>query len=610
MLTHDLHTQGNSTRSRMLKEALKYTKRGIPVFPCKPDKSPYTDHGFKDATTDPRKIHMWWNRWPGALIGIPTGEQSGIISLDLDVYKPGAMTVEDIETELGPISETTTVRTGRDGLQLLYRNPFGERLKGIPEDQLGKGVCVKASGGYIIVPPSHTAGRYEWLNRLPLAEVPEWLLEKIRGRSTEAPRPSRPRDRVEIPDGEPIPEGSRNSKLFFEALSLKDQGKTREEVLDELLEINEARCSPPLDASEVEKIAKQAIRYPIRSGSPSPELVEAVRQMILAWWKHNWRGLGGQSDRDLVRGLLELGSRYGRLNADGSVDIDAAVRTLSLITSISYVTISRGCTKRLEEAGWITKIPSDDPRKGATWRIRVPSRVVNTSSKKTLDAGLLTTRDALPEETPTWRHRGLVGKGAGGVEALLEVYGPMSRDEVAEALGWTNVREVERRYLRKLEDRGLAEKWDDGRYALVEDHAETVEEVKAMPYAVLLRRERWEWDPNTQTRVYTPAEYGREASEDQRTEADREKHEKNREDWRAALILRERVRDDAGDVAFEELPPTTTEMLAATTTEMLAANRVGRYLLQRGWKRFDKRLWVNPETAEIISVDRAMEEVA
>ena len=33
--------------------ALKIAAKGKPVFPCKPDKAPYTARGFKDATTDP-----------------------------------------------------------------------------------------------------------------------------------------------------------------------------------------------------------------------------------------------------------------------------------------------------------------------------------------------------------------------------------------------------------------------------------------------------------------------------------------------------------------------------------------------------------------------------
>ena len=35
--------------------------RGWPVFPCKPaNKQPLTEHGVKDASTDPDVIRAWW----------------------------------------------------------------------------------------------------------------------------------------------------------------------------------------------------------------------------------------------------------------------------------------------------------------------------------------------------------------------------------------------------------------------------------------------------------------------------------------------------------------------------------------------------------------------
>jgi hypothetical protein len=36
--------------------ALEYARRDWPVFPCRRDKRPYTDNGFKDATTDETEI--------------------------------------------------------------------------------------------------------------------------------------------------------------------------------------------------------------------------------------------------------------------------------------------------------------------------------------------------------------------------------------------------------------------------------------------------------------------------------------------------------------------------------------------------------------------------
>ena len=81
--------------------ALKYAALGLHVHPlhtivvghcscgagfdCKhPGKHPRTPNGVKDATIDRKTIKAWWNRWPGANIGIATGWVSDIFVLDVD----------------------------------------------------------------------------------------------------------------------------------------------------------------------------------------------------------------------------------------------------------------------------------------------------------------------------------------------------------------------------------------------------------------------------------------------------------------------------------------------------------------------------------------------
>src|ERR1700730_16409379 len=66
-----------------LKQALTLIDQGLPCFPCRADKRPATPHGFKDATCD-RNVVDLWRRYPGQLVGIPTGEISGLAVLDID----------------------------------------------------------------------------------------------------------------------------------------------------------------------------------------------------------------------------------------------------------------------------------------------------------------------------------------------------------------------------------------------------------------------------------------------------------------------------------------------------------------------------------------------
>jgi prophage regulatory protein len=48
--------------SAVLVAALEYAGWGLPVFPCGDNKAPLTEHGFKDATTDPKQIREWWGK--------------------------------------------------------------------------------------------------------------------------------------------------------------------------------------------------------------------------------------------------------------------------------------------------------------------------------------------------------------------------------------------------------------------------------------------------------------------------------------------------------------------------------------------------------------------
>ena len=85
--------------------ALEYAEAGIPVFPCKdgstarkdgkPDRGPITPNGFKDATTNPKRIKVWWRKGIdpelldhrlGVLAGVAIGDLLGeVVSLAEDL---------------------------------------------------------------------------------------------------------------------------------------------------------------------------------------------------------------------------------------------------------------------------------------------------------------------------------------------------------------------------------------------------------------------------------------------------------------------------------------------------------------------------------------------
>lgn len=153
---------------------------------CKqPGKHPRTEHGFKDATQDAEQIQRWWGRWSDAPIGVATGEASGFVVVDVDLGKGGPERLAELEAQHGALPPTPTSRTGGGGSHLLFALP-GAPL-GDSTSRIAKGVDVRATGGYIVAPPSsHVSGAsYAWRTgaepwALALAPMPLWLFERAR----------------------------------------------------------------------------------------------------------------------------------------------------------------------------------------------------------------------------------------------------------------------------------------------------------------------------------------------------------------------------------------------------------------------------------------------
>jgi hypothetical protein len=138
----------------------------FPVFPCNADKRPITAHGFKDATRDPEEVEKLFRK-PGArLIGVPTGEPSGLVVIDADV-KNGAQGQDWLDANRTALSLTRRHRTRSGGTHVIYR---GANI-GCSASKVHPGVDVRADGGYVIWPPSegYTIEADEEIEPLPAA---------------------------------------------------------------------------------------------------------------------------------------------------------------------------------------------------------------------------------------------------------------------------------------------------------------------------------------------------------------------------------------------------------------------------------------------------------
>jgi hypothetical protein len=163
-----------------LAAALDYAARGLPAFPVRQNKAPYTARGFKDATCDEATIREWWRKWPDAGIGIPTGFASGWLVLDSDPRHGGDVSLCELIEEYGDLPETLEAETGGGGHHIIFEYPELAAL-GNSRGQLPEGLDVRGEGGYIVVAPSllATGRRYRWRNDFRPAPAPEWFIKLL-----------------------------------------------------------------------------------------------------------------------------------------------------------------------------------------------------------------------------------------------------------------------------------------------------------------------------------------------------------------------------------------------------------------------------------------------
>jgi len=295
-LAADKHEPDSS--QDLLDAALAYTRRGWLVFPLQtmtngqcscgalecdragkhPDGNLAPD-GLNNATTDEVTIRQWWTTRPRANIGIVTGSGSGFLALDIDPGKNGDEGLRDLERIYGPLPETVESLTGGGGRHLLFTYPNNGGVIRNSVSLLGPGLDIRATGGYVVVPPSlHASGRvYAWEvthhpDDVPLAPLPVWLRDRLLALATRPPATAS----TELK----IAEGHRNDMLMRIAGSLRHWGASQGTIAATLLNENSERCVPPLSDAEVRKIAESVVRYaPAEISSLNGEVTQATQQL-------------------------------------------------------------------------------------------------------------------------------------------------------------------------------------------------------------------------------------------------------------------------------------------------------------------------------------------
>lgn len=462
-------------RTRIHQAALAYAKKGTPVFPCKPGgKKPLINDWPNKATTDPRKVNTWWDRWPEANIGIPTGRRSGLLVLDED--RAGAL------SELpGELPATTTARTGSGGRHVLLAYPPCQEIRN-SAGMLAPGLDVRGEGGYIIAAPSRTESPYEWIERRSLADTPEWLLELLREPKQSPEKVSKNQTPAQSLDttGGKIPDGRRNVTLTSIAGRLHDGTRTLDQLTGELLEVNAARCTPPLPDNEVLRIGASIHRRPPANQSKDvePEVLEELDRIEAAHlWGRKWKGNGEKTPRSLFAVLIKEARRHGEKRKDG-VFISMSVRDAALAVEVNKDTIARkgGATDKLRKEKLIRTVKGSGTKSGGFVLLTPRAKPVHSPTEADFSSSVRTLR--APLDAPRLRYSKPVYESVDGVscrvdtirrlgktaEAIVDILererGWMSVPDLGAALGLKRHRDLRRRTLHRLTLAAVVE-WSD-----------------------------------------------------------------------------------------------------------------------------------------------------
>jgi hypothetical protein len=199
----------NGTVNPLLTFALEYATRGWWVFPLRfgvkisHKSAEHSDGRRWGMTTDPEEILLDAKRWPNANIGIAMGAETGAFVLETDTMEghdvDGGASLAALEAEHGVLPETRQAISPSGSIHYYFNHP-GFKIKN-SVSVIGLGIDIKGDGGMVVAPPSvvppraakgdnpaSPGGVYRWLNEPPMADAPQWLLDRIlAGKETPEP---------------------------------------------------------------------------------------------------------------------------------------------------------------------------------------------------------------------------------------------------------------------------------------------------------------------------------------------------------------------------------------------------------------------------------------
>lgn len=277
-------------QNNFLQAALDYAGRGFSVIPVRGDKKPFipwTEYQARRATRD--EIRAWAEKYPGAMIGIITGEISGIFVIDIDTTEGYQAIRKFIPGDLlFPV-----VKTPRGGWHLWFIYPVGSKLT--VGTGIVPGVDFRGEGGYIVAPPSCNGdGRaYAWqkgftLNEFAPPPIPDALLSALKNNiyhsfHTERCGQDRPQETTKTTtDHSFFNQGNRDDSLFHTANCLM-KGGCEIPFVEHVIDILARNSNPPFPENEIRAKIDSALK---RIEAKDRDLSSEIREWSMTTTGH------------------------------------------------------------------------------------------------------------------------------------------------------------------------------------------------------------------------------------------------------------------------------------------------------------------------------------
>jgi hypothetical protein len=142
-------------------------------------------------TADPDEIRDDFAHPGRTAVGVPTGCINRVFVVEADTKQghgvDGLVALQQLEAEHGLLPNTLTAESPTGSLHYYY-NPLDIRTKN-SQSKLAPGVDVRGDGGMVVAPPSQRHdGACRWLNDVPIAPAPAWLLARVASDDQDDPR--------------------------------------------------------------------------------------------------------------------------------------------------------------------------------------------------------------------------------------------------------------------------------------------------------------------------------------------------------------------------------------------------------------------------------------